>query len=186
MPQLVMSKAQIEAACKDIGTKLSKELKHEKRFPIIVGTMKGALNFMMDLIKYITVDCYTDFLQVSSYNGTKTTGKVILKRDLDIDVKDRTIVLVEDVIDTGISMNYLLQFLKDRYKAKRILVVTLFDKRFSRKMPVQIDYVGKVLEKDQFLYGYGLDFYEVGRNIPEVYTLSHDEILDLLAKIEED
>lgn len=179
MKKIIMSREEISKVCKDIGSKLNDDLKNETSIPVFVGIMKGSLNFMMDIVKHINRDIFVDFIQVSSYSGTKTTGKVILKRDLSFDIKDRTIVLIEDVIDTGISMNYLLDFIKSRYQPKRIVLVTLFDKKCRRKMDVKIDYVGKVLTGDDFLYGYGLDYCELGRNIDQVYGLNGDEIRQL-------
>lgn len=183
MNKIVMSHDEILKASKKIGKSISKELSKEKRIPVVVGVMKGATNFMMDLIKYITPNIYIDYIQVSSYNGTTTTGKVILQKDLTFDIKNRTVVLVEDVVDTGISMSYLLDFLKDRYKPKRIILVALFDKKFRRKKKVKIDYAGKVLTGDDFLYGYGLDYMEVGRNLPDVYALNEKDVHELNKKI---
>lgn len=184
MSRIIFSKKDIMNAASRIGKQLTKELKNDKRIPVAVGIMKGSLNFMNDLIGCIDRYIFTDYIQVSSYSGTKTTGKVILKRDLSIDVKDRTIILIEDVIDTGISMNYLLDFLKDRYHPKRIILVALFDKTYRRKIPVHIDYVGKVLKDDDFLLGYGLDYCEIGRNLPEVRGLNAEDIhkIDLLLR----
>jgi len=183
MDRIIMSHEEILKACDEIGKKVSNELSKEERIPVVVGVMKGATNFMMDLIKYITTDIYIDYIQVSSYNGTSTTGQVILKKDLSFDIKNRTVVLVEDVVDTGISMSYLLDFLKDRYRPKKIILVALFDKKFRRKKEVKINYSGKVLTGDDFLYGYGLDYLEVGRNLPNVYALNNEEVHILDEKI---
>lgn len=178
-----MSASEIQKVTKDIGKELTKVLSKEKRIPIVVGIMKGAMNFMMDVAKNIDCDFFTDFIQISSYNGTKTTGKVIMKRDLSFDIKGRTLVLMEDVIDTGISMQYLLDFLKERYQPKRIILVALFDKKCRRKVDVKIDYVGKTLLGDDFLYGYGLDYNELGRSLPDVYGLNAKEVAKLQDKI---
>jgi len=186
MEKIIMSKNEIAEVTKRIGNQLSIELNNETRIPIAVGVMKGSMNFMMDVVKNINADIFTDYIQVSSYNGTNTTGRVILKRDLSFDIKDRTVILIEDVIDTGISMNYLLDFLKERYRPKRIILVALFDKTYRRKIKINIDYVGKVLDTDDFLYGYGLDYCELGRNLPEVYGLNQDEVNMLSKKINSD
>lgn len=186
MKKIIMSNQEIQLVCRQIGEKLTADLAHEKRIPIAVGIMKGAMNFMEDLVKNIGVDIFTDYIQISSYNGSNTTGKVILKRDLSFDVKNRTMILIEDVVDTGISMQYLLQFIKERYQPKRIILVALFDKKFRRKVDVKIDYVGKVLTGDEFLFGYGLDYNELGRNLADVYGLNSEEILQLQAKVKAD
>ena len=186
MKKVILKHDEIQTICQDIGQKITNELTHEERIPIVVGIMKGALNFMTDLVKYINTNIFLDYIQVSSYNGTSTTGRVILKRDLSFDVNNRTMILVEDVIDTGISMNYLLHFIHDRYHPKRVILVTLFDKKCRRKMDVKIDYTGKVLEGDDFLFGYGLDYNEIGRNLPDVYGLDSSEIIALQDQIKRD
>lgn len=175
----VLSAKEINQITERIGTKISKDLAKEKQIPIVIGIMKGSLNFMMDLLKHIKVDVFTDYIQISSYNGTKSTGQVIFKRYPSFDLKNRTIVIVEDIIDTGISMNYLLEHIKEHYHPKKIILVALIDKRFRRKQKVNIDYVGKILNEDDFLCGYGLDYNELGRNFPNIYGLSKKEIENL-------
>lgn len=183
MEHLILSKKQIAKITADIGHKLSKDLAKEKKIPVVIGIMKGSMNFMMDVMKNLEVDVFTDYIQVSSYNGTKTTGKVILKRDLSFDIKGRTVVVIEDIVDTGVSMNYLMDFLKDRYHPKRIILVALVDKRSRRKEKVKIDYAGMILKEDEFLLGYGLDYNELGRNLPEIYGLTNKEVRKLAGKI---
>ncbi|MCQ2794125.1 MAG: hypoxanthine phosphoribosyltransferase [Bacilli bacterium] len=184
--ELVMSRAEIQATTKRIGEALSKDLENEEHIPVVVGIMKGALNFMMDLAENIKPYVYTEFIQISSYAGTESTEKVTMSRGIDFKVDGRTLVLVEDVVDTGLSMKYLLDYIKEKYHPKRIILVALFDKRSRRKCEVKIDYVGKLITEDYFLFGYGLDYIEIGRNLPEVYAISPDEVKALLSKIMKD
>ena len=111
--EIVLSEQDIQDICNDIGKRLSKDLENEERTPLFLGVMKGALNFMFDLIKRIDRPIFTDFIQISSYAGVQTTGRINLKKDFDMDIKDRTVVVVEDVVDTGISMKYLIDHLQE-------------------------------------------------------------------------
>ena len=174
--EIVLSEQEIQDICNDIGAKLSKELENEERTPLFLGVMKGALNFMFDLIKRIDRPIYTDFIQISSYAGVQSTGKIKLKKDFDMDIKDRTVVVVEDVVDTGISMKYLIDHLNENYQPKRIIICCLFDKEYARCEDVKIDYVGKRLKENCFLVGYGLDYNELERNVPYVYIATPEDI----------
>ena len=109
--EIILSEEEIQNICNDFGKRLTEDLKNEEKTPLFLGVMKGALNFMFDLIKRIDRPIFTDFIQISSYAGVQTTGKINLKKDFDMDIKDRTVVVVEDVIDTGISMRYLIDHL---------------------------------------------------------------------------
>ena len=176
MKKLVMSSEEIQVTCKYLGEKISKDLSNEEKIPLFLGVLKGAINFTMDLTKNITIPIYMDYIQISSYQGTSTTGNIKMIKDLKFDVTDRVIVIIEDVIDSGISMNYLLNHLYTNYHPKKVLVCALFDKLNARKSPVRVDYAGKVLEDNEFLIGYGLDYCEFDRNIPYVYVPTDEEI----------
>ena len=174
--EIVLSEQEIQDICNDIGKKLSKDLENEKRTPLFLGVMKGALNFMFDLIKRIDRPIFTDFIQISSYAGVQTTGKINLKKDFDMDIKNRTVVVVEDVVDTGISMKYLIDHLNENYKPKRIIICAMFDKVYARCEDIKIDYAGKKLQENCFLVGYGLDYNELERNVPYVYIATPEDI----------
>ena len=100
MKEVLLNEEQIEEICKRIGKEISDALKNEERIPILVGVMKGSLNFMINLMKYITVPFYTDYIQISSYYGTTRTNHVRLLKDLSYDCTDRTIIIIEDIVDT--------------------------------------------------------------------------------------
>ncbi|MBP3731790.1 MAG: hypoxanthine phosphoribosyltransferase [Bacilli bacterium] len=174
--EIVLSEQEIQDICNDFGKRLTEELKNEEKTPLFLGVMKGALNFMFDLIKRIDRPIYTDFIQISSYAGVQSTGKINLKKDFDMDIKDRTVVVVEDVVDTGISMKYLIDHLNENYQPKRIIICALFDKEYARCEDIKIDYCGKVLKENSFLVGYGLDYNELERNVPYVYIAKPEDI----------
>lgn len=181
---IVLNEAQIKAICEDIGHKLVKDLENEAKTPVFLGVMKGSLNFMMDLIACVNRSIYTDYIQLKSYEGTQTTGSIVIKKMFETDIKDRTVVIVEDVVDTGLSMQYLMDFLHKNYQPKRIILVALFDKVIARRANISIDYCGCLLKEDKFLLGYGLDYNEFERNVPYVYTATPEDIalFDELAK----
>lgn len=175
MEELVMSNRQILDACEDIGAKLKERLAGQEDIPVMVCVMKGAVNFMVNLMEAIDMDILTDYIQVSSYSGTTSTGTITLKRDVTHRIKGRTVIIVEDVVDTGLTMDYLVKHFEEM-GAREIIVVALFDKVCMRKTNVKIDYVGKVLTENKFLVGYGLDYRGLLRNVPFVYVPSADEI----------
>ena len=179
MRKIVFNETEIQGACERIANELTKELVNDEKIPLFLGVMKGALNFFMDLTKRFEIPIYLDYIQVSSYEGTKSTGNVKLLHDLRFDCEGRSVVIVEDIIDTGTSMNYLLKYIEEKYHPKRIFVVALFDKINARTVPVKIDYSGKVLAQNDFLIGYGLDYKELHRNIPYVYIPDEDEYNEL-------
>ena len=125
---------------------------------------------MTDLMRNITCDCKIDFLSVSSYNGTKTTGHVSFKKDLDLNPEGCDILIVEDILDSGITLTYLKKVLADR-KANSIKICAFLDKPTNHKIEIEADYVGKVIP-DEFVVGYGLDYNEKYRNLPYVAVLS--------------
>lgn len=177
MEELVMSNREILDACERIGESLTKRLQNVEGIPLFVCVMKGALNFMVDLMQHVDMDILTDYIRIRSYDGTKSTGKVELVQDVTHRVSGRTVILVEDIVDSGISMEYLIKHFKD-LGAREIIVVTLFDKRDNRQVEVQIDYCGKVLVGNKFLVGYGLDYRGLLRNVPFVYVPTKDEIAE--------
>lgn len=179
MRKIVFNETEIQGACERIANELTKDLANDEKIPVFLGVMKGALNFFMDLTKRMEMPIYLDYIQISSYEGTKSTGNVKLLHDLRFDCEGRTVIIVEDIVDTGVSMNYLTKYIQEKYNPKRIIVVTLFDKINARTVPIKIDYSGKVLAQNDFLIGYGLDYKELHRNVPYVYIPDEDEYNEL-------
>lgn len=184
--EIVLTSEEIHAICEDIASKLDNRFERDNVvLPVFVGVLKGSLNFMMDLLRCVKADVLTDYIQVTSYNGTSSTGAVILKKDLSIDVKGKTVVIVEDVVDTGLTMKYLIAYLKDKYQPKEVIVVALFDKLYLRQISLHVDYTGKVLRENKFLVGYGLDYKEVKRNVPYIYVARKEDIEQIDNLLEE-
>jgi len=176
MKELVLSEEQISNITKKLGDDLTAALKDEKKIPVALVVMRGAMPFAVDLIKNIKRNIFIDYIQISSYEGTSTSGVIHLLKDCSKDLKDRTVVIIEDIVDTGYSMEWLVDHLKNAKGAKKVIVTTLFDKPLNRKTPVQVDYVGYTLDCNKFLVGYGLDYDGIGRNIPYVFIPTEEEV----------
>ena len=170
----LVSEEEIKQICKRLGEQISKDYEGKKLF--LVSVLKGAVVFMADLMRNITCDCEIDFMAVSSYSGTKTTGVVKFKKDLDINPEDCDILLVEDILDSGVTLSYLKEVLKQRH-ARSIKVCAFLDKPANRRSDIEADYVGKVVP-DEFVVGYGLDYNEKYRNLPFVGILSPEVYAD--------
>lgn len=166
--KVIISEEQIQAKVQELGAQISRE--YEGKCPLVICVLKGAFIFMADLVKRITVPLELDFMAVSSYGAsTKSSGVVRIIKDLDVSVEGRDVLIVEDIIDTGLTLTYLIEVLQGR-KANSIRLVTLFDKPARRTVNLEADYKGFVLP-DEFIVGYGLDFAERYRNLPYIGVL---------------
>lgn len=168
--KILISEEEIKEICKRLGEEISRDYKGKKL--LLVSVLKGAVVFMADIMRNITCDCEIDFLAVSSYSGTKTTGVVKFKKDMDVDPEGRDILIVEDILDSGVTLSYLKQVLLQR-NAASLKVCAFLDKPANRKADIQADYVGKVVP-DEFIIGYGLDYNEKYRNLPYVGILKRE------------
>lgn len=166
--EILVTKEEIEEICERLGKQISEDYKGKNL--LLVSVLKGAVVFLADLMRHITCDCKMDFLAVSSYDGVKTTGHVKFKKDMDINPQGYDILIVEDILDSGITLTYLKEVLKDR-KANSIKVCTFLDKPTNHKTDITAEYIGKVVP-DEFVVGYGLDYNEKYRNLPFVAVLS--------------
>ena len=164
---ILISEEELKQICKNLGEQITRD--YEGKNLLVVSVLKGAVVFMSDLLREIKCDCIIDFIAVSSYSGTKTTGVVKFKKDLDIDPDGMDILIVEDILDSGVTLSYLSGVLMGR-NANSIKICTLLDKPANRKADIKADYVGKVIP-DEFVIGYGLDYNEKYRNLPYVGIL---------------
>ncbi|MBR4910659.1 MAG: hypoxanthine phosphoribosyltransferase [Clostridia bacterium] len=159
---------ELKQICKKLGKEISRD--YEGKNLLLVSVLKGAVVFLSDLLREITCDCRIDFMAVSSYDGAKSTGFVKFKKDLDISPEGCDILIVEDILDSGVTLAYLKNILKDR-NAASIKICTLLDKPDNRKADIRADYVGATIP-DEFVVGYGLDYDEKYRNLPYIGILS--------------
>ena len=166
--EVLYSEEEISAVVKDLGAQLTKE--YEGKNPLVIGVLKGAVMFMTDLSRAMDCDLELDFMDVSSYGaGMESSGDVKILKDLDTTVDGRDLLIVDDIIDTGRTLSYLIEIFKYR-KAKSIKVVTLMDKKERREVDLEADYIG-INVPNEFVVGYGLDFNEKYRNLPYIGIL---------------
>lgn len=158
---------QIKDKVKDLGNQIAQD--YQGKNPIFIGLLNGAFIFLADLVRASNVDSEIAFAKISSYSGTTSTGKIDLQLDLKVDIANRHIILVEDIIDTGRTMHYYLPHLNKQRPAS-IDIATLLVKPSAMEYQIDIKYIGFEIP-DKFVIGYGLDYNELGRNLPAIYQL---------------
>lgn len=170
MPEFipVLTKSDIRDSVAALGERLSADYKGKDL--VLIGVLKGAFIFLSDLIRHITVPVKIDFIRAASYgDNTETSGRIKLTKDVEIDLRDKDVLLVEDIVDTGLTLAHLVDYLKS-LGLRSIRICTLVDKRERRQAAVSVDYACHVVEEG-FLVGYGLDYAEDYRHLPEIYHL---------------
>ena len=166
--KVLLSKEEIDARVVELGKEISDRF--EGTEPLFIGILKGSFIFMADLLRNVSLKCSMDFMAVSSYGaGTTTSGAVKINKDLNEDITGRHVIIVEDILDSGVTLSYLCGYLENR-KPASITLVTLLDKPARRKAPVKADFIGFEVP-DEFVVGYGLDYDEKYRNLPFVGIL---------------
>lgn len=169
--RILISEEQIRQKVSELGEMLNREF--AGRNPLVVCVLKGAFFFMADLVKQMDIPLEIDFMAISSYGqSTESSGIVKIVKDLDVSVEGREVLIVEDIIDSGLTLSYLVDVL-ERRNALSITIVTLFDKPARRTVDLQVDYTGFNLP-DAFVVGYGLDYAEKYRNLPYVGVLKEE------------
>jgi hypoxanthine phosphoribosyltransferase len=172
---VLVTEEEIQAKVSELGKTLTEEYKG--KFPLVIGVLKGALPFMADLLKRVDTHLEMDFMDVSSYgSGTVSSGEVKIIKDLDTSVEGRDILIIEDIIDSGLTLNYLVELFAYR-KAKSIKIVTLLDKPEGRKVDLKADLYGFIIP-NEFVVGYGLDYDEKYRNLPYIGVLKPEVYSD--------
>jgi hypoxanthine phosphoribosyltransferase len=167
--RILLTEEEIRAKVQELGRRISSD--YAGKEVLLIGILKGAMIFLADLVREITVPTQFDFMAVSSYgSSSKSSGEVRILKDLEYGVEGRNIILVEDIVDTGLTLNYLAENLMSRDPAS-VKICTLLDKPSRRVEPVEIDYKGFVI-RDDFVVGYGLDYSDRYRNFPCIMVLS--------------
>ena len=165
--RILISEEEIQKKVAEMGKKISQDFRDKD--PLFVGVLKGCFIFMADLMRYVDIRCSMDFMAVSSYSGTTSTGAVKINKDLSEDIEGRHVIIVEDILDSGVTLSYLKQYLMVR-KPASISIATLMDKPARRKADVYADYSCFEIP-DAFVVGYGLDYNERYRNLPYIGVL---------------
>ncbi|GAW92177.1 hypoxanthine phosphoribosyltransferase [Calderihabitans maritimus] len=166
--EILLDRVQIAAKVKELGKKISEDYRGKDL--LVVGILKGAIMFMADLVREIDIPITVDFMAVSSYGqSTESSGAVRILKDLEVSVEGKNVLIVEDIVDTGLTLRYLLENLKSRHPAS-VRVCTLLDKPSRRQVEVSPDYNGFEIP-DKFVVGYGLDYAEQYRHLPYIAVL---------------
>ena len=171
MERVLITKPQLDRRVEELGSAIARD--YAGLEPVLVGVLRGVFCFMGDLMRQISLPLSVDFMSVSYYSGKGSEGGVRITKGPDIDVGGRHVVLVEDIVDTGLTLNYLVQYLQGLGPAS-VRVCALLDKQVRRFADVQLDYVGFQIP-DEFVVGYGLDYLERYRNLPFVGVLKPEE-----------
>ena len=165
--RILLTRDEIEDKVSEVGRRITEDFRDKD--PIFVGVLKGCFIFMADLMRHVDIKCSMDFMAVSSYSGTSSTGAVKINKDLSQDIEGRHVIIVEDILDSGVTLSYLKRYLMGR-KPASINIVTLLDKPARRKADVYADYSCFEVP-DAFVVGYGLDYNEHYRNLPYIGVL---------------
>lgn len=157
----------IQQQVKELGARLTKDFKDKR--PLFLAVLNGAFIFAADLVRACEMEHEISFIKLSSYEGTESSGKVITQLGLQEDVKNRDVILVEDIVDTGTTLYHYLPTL-EKLNPKSISIVTLLQKPSALRFPLTVDYVGFEIP-NKFVIGYGLDYNGIGRNLKDIYQL---------------
>lgn len=165
--RVLFSQEQLQARIQEVGAQISKD--YYGKAPVLVGVLKGVVPFYCAMANAITIPLEEDFMCVSSYAGMESTGKIILRKDVDVDIHGRDVLILEDILDSGRTLKAIVEMLKSRQPAS-LKICTLFDKPEGRKIPLDADYVCFNVP-NEFVVGFGLDYNEYYRNLPFVGVL---------------
>lgn len=166
--EVLITSEMIEKKCKELGEIITND--YQGKTPILIGLLKGAVPFMAELIKYIDCDVELEFIDVSSYQGVSSTGEIKIVRDINCSVGNRHVLLVDDIVDTGLTLSEVIKTMKNR-NAASVETVTLVDKPEGRKVKdAEPKYVGYTIP-NKFVVGFGLDYNELYRNLPYIGVL---------------
>ena len=168
--EILFTREEIYKRVVEIGGRITEDFRDKD--PVFIGVLKGCFIFMADLMRCVNVKCSMDFMAVSSYKGTTSTGAVSINKDLSEPIEGRHVILVEDILDSGVTLNYLKNYLQVR-KPASITVVTLMDKPSRRKADIYADYSCFEVP-DAFVVGYGLDYNQRYRTLPYIGVLKEE------------
>ena len=163
----LLSQKEIKDCVKSMGEEIS--ARYSNSNPIFIGVLNGSFIFMADLLRSVTIDCEVDFIKVRSYSGKKSSGTIKLLKDISCDIKGRDVIIVEDIIDTGLSIKFLYERIMGAHP-KSVAVATLLHKPGKAELDFSIDFIGFEIPH-KFVVGYGLDFNQKMRHLDEIYYI---------------
>lgn len=171
--KILYTEEQLTERCRELGRQITEDYKDSDKNLLVVGILKGALPFFAELIKYIELDIEIDFMIVSSYEGTESSGSIKISRDLGEEAEGRNLLIVEDIVDTGLTLSNLTEYLLSEKKAASVAIATLLNKPSRREQEVEVKYCGFEIE-NEFVVGYGLDYNQKYRNLPFIGVLKEE------------
>lgn len=169
---VLLTEEEIEARCRELAAQIEAEYETRRITPIVIGLLKGSVPFMAELIKYFKHPIEIDFISVSSYTGTESSGDVRINKDTDLPAKGKYVLLVEDIVDTGRTLVQVRDMFYNK-GADEVKIVSLLDKPDRRVVDLQADYVGFTVP-NEFVVGYGLDYNQLYRNLPYIGVLKSE------------
>ena len=169
--QVLLSREQIDAGVRRLAAEIKRD--YQGKYPLLIGILKGSFMFMADLIRFLDFPLEVDFVRLASYGtGRESSGKIKVLQALKAEVRGREVLVIEDIVDTGLTTSFLLDYLRKK-KAASVKLCALTDKPSRRQTPVTIDYLGFTVP-DKFLVGYGLDWNEKFRNLPDICFIEEE------------
>lgn len=169
--EILIAKTDIEKRVRELADTISRD--YEGRELILIGILKGAFVFMADLVRQLRIPCQVDFVRLASYGtGTVSTGNIAISKDIETSIEGRDVLVVEDIVDTGLTLSALVERLKKR-DPRSLKVCVFLDKKDRRKVPFEAEYVGFNIP-DRFVVGYGLDFNEMYRFLPDICVIGEN------------
>jgi len=189
MERLILSEDEIVKICSRLGREIDAKLSDDpdRGIPIFLGVMNGALPFLYELVRHVQTPILIDTIKASSYDGTSTTGKVTVSKEPDHDLEGKTVVLVEDIVDTGITMHYLKEFIEKTYHPRKLYVCILVKRmRKDIKYNELADFTGITTAEQNYIVGFGFDYYGLYRNVPYVFVPSAADMKEWGELLEED
>lgn len=168
--KILISEEEIVARSKELAQQINEDYKGER--VTFIALLSGSIPFLAELIKHITIDCELDFMDVSSYRGTESTGEVRILKDLASTISNENVIIVEDIVDTGKTLKTVKGILQNR-KPKSLKIISLLDKPEGRLVECEVDYIGFTIP-NEFVIGFGLDYDELYRNLPYVGVLKEE------------
>lgn len=172
--KILISKKQIQNKIQELANSINKD--YEGKDITVICVLKGAVIFTVDLTKKLNSNINYEFIEISSYDGTKSTGNIKLNKDISNSIENKDVLIIEDIIDTGRSLSYLKKYLLSK-KPNSLKICTLVDKKEKRIINVDVDYNGFVIE-DKFIIGYGFDYNQKYRNLEDIYYIEKDEFIN--------
>ena len=165
---VMITEEQIRRKAAEIGKQITEEFRDQD--VVMVGILRGAVLWMADIMKAVDLKMSIDFMAVSSYGAsTRSSGVVRINKDLETDIEDKVLIIVEDIVDSGVTLNYLKKYFESR-GARKVVICTLLDKPSGRRVDIDVDYIGFTVD-DRFIVGYGLDYDQKYRNLPYITYL---------------